>query len=234
MRNILNFVLVILFFSSCKKEEEITIESFDFTIENSVVGFNDTVFFAAIGNDFESVSWNFGDGSTGEGIEVNHNYSAFDCFSVSATAKKGNASKTITKNVAVTKFKRLIITSVEVLQIPILAGAEQDYDPNDDPDLVLKLKMPEDSIYQCPITISNSRTGNFLIFPPQETNSIGQTIKFYLYDRDNGSVPDLYSIGSASLNVCPKIPTVNSASYVDSATISDGGVRMKVKFTWGN
>jgi hypothetical protein len=234
MRNILNFVLVILFFSSCKKEEENTIESFDFTIENSVVGYNDTVFFAAIGNDFESVSWDFGDGFTDEGTEVDHNYSKFDCFYVSATAKKGNATKTITKNVAITKFKRLIITSVEVLQIPLLDGNGQDYDPYDDPDLVLKLKIPENSIYQCPITISNSRTGNFLITPPQETNSIGQTIKFYLYDRDNGSVPDLLSIGSVSLNACPKIPTVNTASYVDSTTISGGGVRMKVKFTWGN
>lgn len=234
MRNILSFIFTLVIFSSCKKEDDITIDSFDFAFKNNVVGLNDTVFFSAIGNDFESVSWDFGDGTTGDGIEVYHIYSTFDCFSVSATAKKGSVTKTVAKNVAVTKFKRFIVTSVEVLQIPLLAGNGQDYDPNDDPDLVLKLKMPEDSIYQCPITISNSRTGKFVISPPQETTSIGQSIKFYLYDRDNGSVPDLYPIGSGSLNTCSIIPNVNSTSYLDSATIGSGGVLMEVKFTWGN
>jgi hypothetical protein len=231
MKNVLVVILAVFVISSCKKEED-TIGSFDFIYKNTVDGLNDTVFFSAVG-DFESVTWDFGDGSTAEGIEVYHIYSSFDCFSVSATAKKGSATKQVSKNVSVTKFKRFIVSSVEVLQIPLLAGNGQDFDPNDDPDLVLKLQMPDDSIYQCPITISNSRTGNFILSPPQETNLIGQTIKFYLYDRDNGSVPDLYSIGSVGLNTCPPIPNVNSTSYVDSVTISGGSIRLEIKYTWG-
>lgn len=234
MKNILGILCIMFVFSSCKKEDDTTIEIFDFTFKNTLVGLNDTVFFTAVGSDFETVTWDFGDGKTGEGIDTYHIYSSFDCFNVSATAKKGDATKTVSKNVSVTSFKRFIITSVEVLQIPLFAGNGQDFDPNDDPDLVLKIQIPDDSIYQCPITIGNSRTGNFVLSPPQDTYEIGQGIKLFLFDRDNGSVPDLYPIGSVGLSTCQAIPNFNGTSYVDSTTISGGGIRLEVKYTWGN
>lgn len=229
---ILTLLAVVVLIASCKKNEVKPNPTLRFTYSGSISSANDTLFFTALSKDANSISWNFGDGSTANGFVVSHVFHGYGCYSVSATAVNDNGSTTATIEVPFTLFRKMIVKSVEVLQIPPYAYGGVSWDPNDDPDLNLKIILPDDTVYTSGVTVNNSTTGLFTLNPQAVTYGLGDKISFEIYDKDIGSNPDLYLMGYANFSLCPPIPNSPSSLYNDSTNLVNGSLRLKVKYTW--
>ena len=130
-------LFAVLTFASCKKSNpEPTI---DFTYSNNIGQAPDTVSFHAEVKNANSIKWFFGDGATGEGVDVKHVYSHSGYYSVQATATGDGGSLSRFKNIYVSPYTQLRITTVNTL-VPSLKpdGSTWDADPvviNRNPDL---------------------------------------------------------------------------------------------------
>jgi PKD repeat protein len=229
---LLSLSAVVLLVASCKKNDDKPNPTIGFTYSGTISSPNDTLNFTALTKDANSVSWNFGDGTTASGFTVSHVFSGYGCYSVSATAVNDDGSTTATKEVPFTMFRKVIVKSVEVIQTPPFAYGGVSWDPNDDPDLNLKIVLPDDTVYTSGITISNSTTGLFTLSPQPVTYGLGDKMSFEIYDKDLGSNPELYLMGYANFSLCPPIPNSGLFSYNDSTNLQNGSLRLKVKYTW--
>lgn len=105
---------IALFTTNCKKkEEEIPRPTIDFSITNNNGTAPVTVSFVATTESGNTVTWDFGDGSTGSGLSISHTYTKQGAFyaSAKATNDKGGESYKY-KYVNVSPYTKLNITSI--------------------------------------------------------------------------------------------------------------------------
>lgn len=225
------FVFVFAFIIvSCKKENDdaSTPPSITFTATSGyTITVPKTITFTASAPDADQVNWDFGDGSTGQGLTVQHSYTAYKNYKVKATAVKGSSSTTVTKDVPVTFFTRVDVKGLRVIQIPPYKSGSQEWDAGDDPDITYRITFPGDTIYDAPSVLNNTSSGYFSIVPPQSTYIFTDDVKIQLFDKDTGSVPDQETIGILKFKFCDYLPS--TVSYPDSIDISTSSMRVILK-----
>jgi PKD repeat protein len=89
----------LVFYSSCKKDKELeVISGFTFTIDQA--DFKKVTFTNAAQN-FETLTWDFGDGVTSTDENPVHTYATVGTFTVTLTAKRGNDTDVSSQNVII-------------------------------------------------------------------------------------------------------------------------------------
>lgn len=218
------------FAMSCKKDnEEVNPPSINFTHSAGyTLVLPATIVFTASTSGAESVSWDFGDGTTGQGFTAQHTYTSYGNYKVKATATKSGLSASQTKDVPVTFHRRAVIKSLEVLQVPAYKSAGVDWDPGTLPDLTFKLTFPGDTVFESTTVLNNVENGLFNLVPPKGTSDFGNDISIDIYDVDAGNVPDRELMANARFKFCNVLPV--TSSYVDSVQVNSGALRVKLKF----
>lgn len=230
-----SLILLTALIASCKKEDEAS-DSVSLSI-SAGSGYSltlpKTVTFVANAPGAESVTWDFGDGNTGTGTEVSNVYTAFGCYKVKATARKGGTSSTAELDLSVSFYRRMVVNAVEVLQIPPSKPGGIDWDAGDLPDLRCRIIFPGDTIWESNAVISNSDKGTFNIIPVRGTYLFDRVTRFEIYDDDPGSDPNREIMGRIDYRFCPVVPDTG-ASPIDSVIVSNGALRLNVKYTFIN
>ena len=233
MRKLLLFAILFSSFVACKKEEDDAPEapSVSFTATSGyTITLPKVITFTAASNSADQVNWDFGDGSTGQGFTVQHSFTAYGNYKVKATAVKGSATASATRDVPVTFFKRVDIKGIRVLQIPPYKAGGQDWDAGDYPDLTYSITFPGDTVYNSLSVLNNTSEGYFSIAPPRSTYIFTEDVKIQLFDKDSGNVPDKETIGFLKFRFCDYLPS--TVVYPDSIDISSNAIRMIVKFDY--
>lgn len=231
MKNKILVCLILLSaFVGCKKDtEESNPPGISFTHTSSyTLSIPAVVTFTAASPNADNITWDFGDGTSAFGFNVQHSFTAFGNYKVKATAFKSGLSASQTKDVPVTFFRRAVVKEVEVLQIPTYKAGGIDWDPGTMPDLSLKITFPGDTVYESPGVLNNVETGVFNIVPPKGSFSLADPVTFGVYDVDVGNVPDRELIGAAKFKFCDVLP--DTTVYTDSVQISSGALRLRLKF----
>lgn len=228
-------LLSVSVFNSCKKEDESS-DSVSLSI-SAGSGYSltlpKTVNFIANAPGAESVTWDFGDGNTATGNEVSNVYTAFGCYKVKATARKDGSSSTAELDLSVSFYRRMVINAVEVVQIPPSKPGGIDWDAGDLPDLRCKIIFPGDTVWESTAVIINSDQGTFNIIPVRGTYLFDRATRFEIYDDDPGSDPNREIMGRIDYRFCPVVPDTG-ASPIDSVIVSNGALRLNVKYTFIN
>lgn len=231
---IVSFALVFIF-SGCKKDDDKPEPPLyvDFTYTGNTGTPPLTVTFTSIGEVVDQMTWDFGDGSTGTGMTVQHTYSSVNCMNVKAVATKGSRTGEASKQVAVSYLRKAMITGVTIEQVPPLAPGGFDWDPNDGPDLTFSITFPGDTVYESNGTVGNSFSGYIAVNPARSTTQLSSPIRIDVYDRDAGNVPDKVLMGSLDFTLCSHIPLVLPPP-VQPVTVSSPPLRVKFDITWTN
>ena len=223
----ISFLFVI---AACKKDKESdSAPSISFT---QTSGYSQTlpvnIVFTASAPTADNVTWDFGDGTTGQGLTVNHSYSSFGGYKVKATATKSGLSSSNSKDIPVTFYRRAVIKKIDVLQTPTLKPGGLDWDPGNLPDLAYDIVFPGDTTYVSGTVLNNAETGSFNVVPSQGTFILNEDIKFNIYDKDVGNVPDKELMGTVRFKFTSVIP--DTTVYVDSVQVNSGALRLILKF----
>jgi PKD repeat protein len=223
----ISFLFVI---AACKKDKESdSAPSISFTLTS---GYSQTlpvnIVFTASAPTADNVTWDFGDGNTGQGLTVNHSYSSFGGYKVKATATKSGLSSSYSKDIPVTFYRRAVIKRIDVLQTPTLKPGGLDWDPGNLPDLAYDIVFPGDTTYVSGTVLNNAETGSFNVVPSQGTFILNEDIKFNIYDKDVGNVPDKELMGTVRFKFTSVIP--DTTVYVDSVQVNSGALRLMLKF----
>ncbi len=224
------FLLVLTSLIACRKEEDSNNPpSISFTNTSAyTLILPAIVSFSASSSGADNITWDFGDGSTATGFNVQHSYAAFGNYKVKATAVKSGLSASQTRDIPVTFFRRAVIKQVEVLQVPTYKSGGVDWDPGTLPDLSLKITFPGDTVYESTTVLNNSENGIFNIVPSKGTFAFADYSSIGIYDIDTGNVPDRELMGVAKFKFCDVLP--DTSVYTDSVQISSGALRLKLKF----
>jgi PKD repeat protein len=219
-----------LLFSTCKKDKDAeTPPSISFAMTS---GYKTTlpvnVVFTANSPSADNITWDFGDGTTGQGMTVNHTYTSYGAYKIKATATKLGLSTTFTKDLAITFHRRAVIKKIEVLQTPTLKPGGVDWDPGNFPDLTYDIVFPGDTIFDSGTVLNNSETGTFNVIPSQGTFIFNEDIKFNIYDKDVGNVPDQELMGTVRFKFTSVLP--DTTVYVDSVQVNSGALRLMLKY----
>lgn len=226
------FLLISFFFliAGCKKDKDAeTAPSISFT---NTSGYKTTlpvnIIFTASAPSADNVRWDFGDGTTGQGLTVNHTYTTYGAFKVKATATKAGLSAAFSKDIAITFHRRAVIKRIDVLQTPTLKPGGLDWDPGNFPDLAYDIVFPGDTTYVSGTVLNNVETGSFNVIPSQGTFIFNEDIKFNIYDKDVGNVPDKELMGTVRFKFTSVLPV--STTYTDSVQVNSGALRLLLKF----
>lgn len=216
--------------TTCKKDKESeSAPSISFTMTS---GYKTTlpvnVVFTANAPSADNVTWDFGDGTTGQGLTVNHTYSNYGAYKVKATATKSGLSSTFSKDLAITFHRRAVIKKIEVLQTPTLKPGGVDWDPGNFPDLTYDIVFPGDTTFVSTTVLNDAETGSFNVIPSQGTFIFNEDIKFNIYDKDVGNVPDKELMGTVRFKFTSVLP--DTPAYVDSVQVNSGALRLMLKF----
>ena len=216
--------------SSCKKDKDSeSAPTISFTQTSGYTNsLPKTIVFTANSSGADNVSWDFGDSSTGQGFTVSHTYNNFGAFKVKATATKSGLIASYSKDVAVTFHRRAVIKRIEVMQIPTQKPGGLDWDPGDFPDLTYDIVFPGDTLFVGGTVLNNTETGSFNVIPSQGTFIFDQDVKISIYDKDVGNFPDKELMGVVPFKFTSVLPT--GLTYTDSVQITQGALRLKVKF----
>lgn len=228
--NALLLIPLLWLVTACKKDKESeSAPSISFTMTS---GYKTTlpvnVVFTANAPSSDNVTWDFGDGTTGQGLTVNHTYSSYGAYNVKATATKSGLSATFSKFLAVTFHRRAVIKKVEVLQTPALKPGGMDWDPGNFPDLTYEIVFPGDTTFVSGTVLNDSETGTFNVIPSQGTFIFNEDIKFNIYDKDVGNVPDKELMGAVRFKFTSVLP--DTTIYVDSVQVNSGALRLMLKY----
>ncbi|MBK7966746.1 MAG: PKD domain-containing protein [Bacteroidetes bacterium] len=223
----ISFLFVI---AACKKDKESdSAPSISFTTTSGYkTSLPVNVVFTANSPSADNISWDFGDGTTGQGFTVNHTYTGFGSYNVTATATKGGLSATYSKDLAITFFRRAVIKKIDVLQTPALKPGGIDWDPGNFPDLTYDIVFPGDTTYVSGTVLNNAETGSFNVIPSQGTFIFNEDVKFDIYDKDVGNVPDKELMGIVRFKFISVLP--DTTVYVDSVQVNSGALRLMLKF----
>jgi PKD repeat protein len=224
------FVCSVGLIVSCKKDKDAeTAPSISFT---NTSGYKTTlpvnIIFTASAPSADNVTWDFGDGTTGQGLTVNHSYTSFGGYKVKATATKSGLSSSYSKDIPITFYRRAVIKRIDVLQTPTLKPGGLDWDPGTFPDLAYDIVFPGDTTYVSGTVLNNAETGSFNVIPSQRTFIFNEDIKFNIYDKDVGNVPDKELMGTVRFKFTSVIP--DTTVYVDSVQVNSGALRLMLKF----
>ncbi len=224
------YISFLFLIAACKKDKESdSAPSISFTQSS---GYSQTlpvnIVFTAVAPSADNVTWDFGDGTTGQGLTVNHSYSSFGGYKVKATATKSGLSSSYSKDIPITFYRRAVIKRIDVLQTPTLKPGGLDWDPGDFPDLAYDIVFPGDTTYISGTVLNNAETGSFNVVPSQGTFVLNEDIKFNIYDKDIGNVPDKELMGTVRFKFTSVIP--DTTVYVDSVQVNSGALRLMLKF----
>ena len=224
------FVCLLGLIVSCKKDKDAeTAPSISFT---NTSGYKTTlpvnIIFTASAPSADNVTWDFGDGTTGQGLTVNHTYATYGAFKVKATATKAGLSASFSKDIAITFHRRAVIKRIDVLQTPTLKPGGLDWDPGNFPDLAYDIVFPGDTTYVSGTVLNNVETGSFNVIPSQGTFIFNEDIKFNIYDKDVGNVPDKELMGTVRFKFTSVLPV--NTTYTDSVQVNSGALRLLLKF----
>ncbi len=228
--HLLLFVSLICLFFACKKDKESdTAPSISFSMTS---GYKTTlpvnVVFTANAPSADNVTWDFGDGTTAQGLTVNHTYNTYGAYPIKATASKSGLSSTFSKDLAITFHRRAVVKKIEVLQTPTLKPGGIDWDPGNFPDLTYDIVFPGDTTYVSGTVLNDTETGTFNIIPSQGTFIFNEDIKINIYDKDVGNVPDKELMGTARFKFSSVLP--DTTVYLDSVQVNSGALRLMLKF----
>jgi len=228
--HLLLFSTFILLLTSCKKDkEDPTAPSISFTQTSGyTLNLPATITFTASSPGSDNITWDFGDSTTAQGFNVMHTYTNYGAYKVKATATKSGLSSSSSKDVAITFHRRAVIKRIDVLQLPIYKDGGLDWDPGNFPDLTYKITFPGDTVYEATTVLNNAETGSFNVIPSRGTFILNEDIRFDIYDQDVGNVPDKELMGSIKFKFTDVLPT--TTTYIDSVQISNGAVRLQLKF----
>ncbi|MBL7924819.1 MAG: PKD domain-containing protein, partial [Bacteroidia bacterium] len=97
-------LFALLLLQACKKDDEAdSPPSISFSSTGGyTLNLPLTVVFTANSPGAESISWDFGDGTFGQGFSVQHSYTAYGNYKVKATASKAGLSSTYIRDLPVT------------------------------------------------------------------------------------------------------------------------------------
>ena len=224
------YISFLFLIAACKKDKESdSAPSISFT---QTSGYSQTlpvnIVFTASAPSADNVTWDFGDGTTGQGLTVSHSYTTFGGYKVKATATKSGLSSSFTKDIPITFYRRAVIKRIDVIQTPTFKAGGLDWDPGDFPDLAFDIIFPGDTTYVSGTVLNNAETGSFNVVPSQGTFILNEDIKFNIYDKDVGNVPDKELMGTVRFKFTSVIP--DSTVYVDSVQVNSGALRLMLKF----
>ena len=224
------YISFIFLIAACKKDKDSdSAPSISFT---QTSGYSQTlpvnIVFTAIAPSADNVTWDFGDGTTGQGLTVNHSYTTFGGYKVKATATKSGLSSSYSKDIPITFYRRAVIKRIDVLQTPTLKPGGLDWDPGNFPDLAYDIVFPGDTTYVSGTVLNNTESGSFNVIPSQGTFIFNEDIKFNIYDKDVGNVPDKELMGTVRFKFTSVLP--DSTVYVDSVQVNSGALRLMLKF----
>ena len=224
------YISFLILIAACKKDKESdSAPSISFT---QTSGYSQilpvNIVFTASAPSADNVTWDFGDGTTGQGLTVSHSYTTFGGYRVKATATKSGLSSSFTKDIPITFYRRAVIKRIDVIQTPTFKAGGLDWDPGDFPDLAYDIIFPGDTTYFSGTVLNNAETGSFNVVPSQGTFILNEDIKFNIYDKDVGNVPDKELMGTVRFKFTSVIP--DSTVYVDSVQVNSGALRLMLKF----
>lgn len=227
--NWLLFLIFACLMNACKKdEEEVVPPNISFTYSSAYCQTLPAVIVFTASSSGESIVWDFGDGTSGSGFSVQHTYTAFGNYIVKATATKSGLTSIHSKNIPVSFHRRAVIKELEILQVPTFKFGGIDWDPGTLPDLSYKITFPGDTVYQPATVLNNVENGIFSIIPPKGTFNFSDDVSFEVYDIDAGNVPDRELMGTVKFKFAQVLPV--SPVYTDSVQITNGSIRLKLKF----
>lgn len=224
------YISFLFLIAACKKDKESDFSpSISFTMTSGYkTSLPVNVVFTASSPSADNVTWDFGDGTTGQGFTVNHSYLSYGAYTVKATATKSGLSASYSKDLPVTFFRRAVIKKINVLQTPALKPGGYDWDPGNFPDLTFDIVFPGDTTYVSGLVLNDSETGTFNVLPSQGTYILNDDVKFNIYDKDVGNVPDKELMGTVRFKFTSVLP--DTTLYVDSVQVNSGALRLMLKF----
>ncbi len=228
--------LIIILVAGCKKKED-EAPTIDFTYSNNIGQAPDTVSFHAEIKNTNSVKWFFGDGATGEGIDVVHVYTHIGYYSVQAIATGDGGSLSRFKNVNVSPYTKLRITSLSTTVPPLkLDGTTWDMEPNpnqNNPDLrIIIYNSSGAEIMNDQYAAYNVFSATFGYPTPAVVTDFEGSFKVEVYDYDNPSTLDF--IGAILFRPADYM-TDTTAAFPNNFSKNNGmGLSVGVNVAWGN
>lgn len=226
-------LFAVLTYASCKKSNpEPTI---DFTYSNNIGQAPDPVSFRAEVKNANSVKWFFGDGATGEGIDVKHVYSHAGYYSVQATAIGDGGTLSRFKNINVSPYTQLRITNVSTA-VPSLKpdGTTWDADPvivNRNPDLrVIVYNSSGAEIMNDHNVAYNVFSAGFNFIPSAIVSDFEGSFSIKVFDYDDPGNMDL--IGVLSYRPADYMTDTTSAFPTSFSKNNGMGLSVGVNVVW--
>jgi hypothetical protein len=233
----LTFLFIVLMsFTSCKKDDEDEPAYIDFTYSGNYAGSPATVTFSASPNIQGDVTWDFGDGTTGTGSSVSHVYVQSGFFKVVARVDNGSTSASKDRYVNVSMFRRIMVSSIRGVAPSLQSNATTwDPSPSPAPDLYFRLYNTDGSEL-VPLSgyiyYDNSFSIVYPYNPPMEITNFENNFKVQFIDNDPGSSAN-DMIGSYNFLVTDFIPANGSfpSSFTRAGVMGD---TVTVNVTWAN
>jgi PKD repeat protein len=209
-------VVSVFIFSSCKKLPEAC-----FTADKTTIEIGDTVTFTSCASEANSVSWDFGDGTTGEGESVTHSFAASGTYIVQmrVTSKKDKSSDRYSIVITVRGYTRYV-TKIVLKSFVATKPDNSTWDnagvvSNPEPDVFVRLK-PNTGSWEYNSSAKSDIKSTDLPFTWQLTQqNIYLSNQMWTVDlRDDDSFGT--NLASESMNTW----TVNPATAGDNGIIS--------------
>lgn len=213
----LAIVLSFMALTGCQKEPN---ASFIVTQESGIYPLNVT--FISKSNNAEELIWDFGDGSFGEGAEVNHTYNSPGIFTAKLTAKNGSKSDFSSKSIEVKSPVGAKVHSIKIVSRPTDSNNGSPWDgTGDGPDIYITVSAGGVVINTTETNydeFSNSQT-IFSFDPSISIVNLSTNYSFRIYDEDLPSGPTLmgslaFSFSELASQSFPSTFQINQNNYV--------------------
>ncbi len=148
IHDILKSCLLLVAFSSCKKDKEEAANPFiGITVNNEIKTQPDTISFSGSSTIPATFTWDFGDGSpTAAGETVSHIFDIGYYYVTLNAVTAANKTASVFKGVNTSPYRRAIINNVKIFQLPVSRtdGTAWDADGSH-PDVYCKLRIGSSS-----------------------------------------------------------------------------------------
>lgn len=210
--------------SGCKKDPTAA-----FNASNSNPKVFETVDFVSNSEDYETLKWFFGDGSTGTGPNVSYSYQYPGTYTVKLEAINGNKSDMFESKIEVTSYSKLKINSIEVLQFPSVNSNGSGWDFTDGPDIFTTISSATTVFYSTSyVSNVNSTPLAFSVFPSYVITDLTADWFIDLIDYDNPDADDY--MGYVKFDFTEYFSGVNP--FPSSIVKTQNGITVKLLVTW--
>lgn len=185
------FLTILLLVAACKQELSPNPPEAEFSADNNGCIEPCTLTFYNNSKYFTAIAWDFGNGqSSGDSI-VRVGYDSAGLYTVQLEATNSLGETDLEqKSIEIAAGKRMLISSIQLRQIPMLNENGDPWDSADDPDVFVSINV-EDTIYSSSYAIWNELNNSILPLDIQQTIALEDYFKehvFYVLEKDNSSV----------------------------------------------